>query len=521
MPGPASRASVLRLLNLTSNAGCRSCGKTHSVASTARHHAHPHVHSPSALGTGMRGLATPVDLPVGGPPPGNSDYAFEMAASNLRFGEGATSEVGMDFANMLAQLPASERASAKIGVYTDKNVAKLPVMKVVEESLMRAGLNWILFDKCSVEPTESSWNSAIEWTRASKVNLFLAVGGGSVMDTAKAANLFANYPEADLYEFINAPIGRGKPIAKKLSPLIAIPTTAGTGSETTGTAILDIPSKAFKTGIASRALKPTLGIVDINNTATCPREVAISAGLDVLFHSLESWTAVPYNERSPRPSNPIDRPAYQGSNPISDIFSKWALEQTIKYLPRIARDPHGDTEARGQMLLASSTAGIGFGNAGVHMCHGFSYPISSLNKGRERSKQYMHPSYDPEIPLVPHGVAVSLTAPAVFAFTAPSDPQRHRDAAAIFLGKDRAHELNQVKDADIGRLLSDEIRRFLESVDVPRGLQAVGYNSSDVGRLVEGCIPQRRVLDLAPVLSSELDEQKEQLSKIVEDSMSW
>lgn len=81
-----------------------------------------------------------------------------MAASNLRFGEGATSEVGMDFANMLAQLPASERANAKIGVYTDKNVAKLPVMKVVEESLMRAGLNWILFDKCSVEPTESSWN---------------------------------------------------------------------------------------------------------------------------------------------------------------------------------------------------------------------------------------------------------------------------------------------------------------------------------------------------------------------------
>ena len=121
------------------------------------------------------------------------------------------------------------------------------------------------------------------------------------MDTAKAANLFVNYPESDMFDFINAPIGKGVPIEKKLSPLICIPTTAvsrsialgcpdeqGTGSETTGTAILDIPSRQFKTGIASRALKPTLGIVDLMNTATCPREVQISAGLDVLFHSLES-----------------------------------------------------------------------------------------------------------------------------------------------------------------------------------------------------------------------------------------
>jgi hydroxyacid-oxoacid transhydrogenase len=178
------------------------------------------------------------------------------------------------------------------------------------------------------------------------------------MDTAKAANLFVNYPEADLFEFINAPIGKGTPISKKLSPLICseftnplchslqadrmaqyqqqlwacliyrqrwilTDMTKGTGSETTGTAILDIPSKKFKTGIASRALKPTLGIVDVNNTATCPKEVSIAAGLDVLFHSLESqfvrlstrypltpvtgWTAVPFNERSPRPTNPIQR----------------------------------------------------------------------------------------------------------------------------------------------------------------------------------------------------------------------
>ncbi|WWD17406.1 hypothetical protein CI109_101847 [Kwoniella shandongensis] len=516
MPPPVSRASVVRLLNLTSNQGCRGCGRTHSALEHA-----PHGHSHSPLG--VRGMATPVDVKSPfGPPPGNTDYAFEMAASTLRFGAHATREVGQDLSNMINQLPAADRSQAKIGVFTDPNVAKLPVMEVVEESLMREGLNWVTWEKCAVEPTDKSWQEAVDFSRTSHITHFLAVGGGSSIDTAKAANLFVNYPEADLFDFINAPIGKGLPIAKKLSPLIAIPTTAGTGSETTGTAILDIPSRQFKTGIASRALKPTLGIVDLNNTATCPKEVAISAGLDVLFHSLESWTAVPYYDRSPRPSNPINRPAYQGSNPISDIFSRWALETTIKYLPRIARDPFGDEEARAQMLLAASTAGIGFGNAGVHMCHAFSYPISSLNKGRPKSTQYHHPSYSPNVPLIPHGVAVSLTAPAVFNFTAPSSPSRHREALSVFLGKERAHEADGLKDVDVGRKLSEEIQRFLDLVEVPRGLSKVGYGSGDIAKLVEGCLPQRRVLDLAPVLAKDnLAEEKEQLAAIVEKSLNW
>lgn len=107
------------------------------------------------------------------------------------------------------------------------------------------------------------------------------------MDTAKVANLFACYPETDLLEFVNAPIGKGTPIDKQLRPLIAIPTTAGTGSETTGTAIFDHKATSAKTGIASRALRPMLGVVDPLNTETCPVQVHVSSGLDVLFHALE------------------------------------------------------------------------------------------------------------------------------------------------------------------------------------------------------------------------------------------
>ncbi|WOO76607.1 Hydroxyacid-oxoacid transhydrogenase, mitochondrial [Vanrija pseudolonga] len=511
-PAPASRASIVKLMSLTASAGCRGCGRTHTAAhSCASGATHDH---------GKRGLATPVDLP--GAPQGNTDYAFEMAASTLRFGTGATREVGMDLRNMINLLPANEQAKAKIAVFTDPNIAKLPVMKTVEQALQQQNLPFVVFDKISVEPTENSWNEAIDWTRGNDITHFLAVGGGSTMDTAKAANLLSCYPDKDMYEFINAPVGKGTPIEKKLKPLIAVPTTAGTGSETTGTAILDIPSRKFKTGIASRALKPTLGIVDTLNTATCPREVAVAAGLDVLFHSLESYTAVPYYERTPRPDNPIKRPAYQGSNPVSDIFSKWALEQTIKYLPRIFKDPHGDEEARHQMLLAASTAGIGFGNAGVHLCHAGSYPISSLNKARPKDKQYFHPSYSPDIPLIPHGVAVSLTAPSVFHFTAPSSPERHRTAAEIFAGKDRLHEVAKVRDEDIGAFLREEIQKFLDSVAVPRGLTQVGYGTSDIEILAKGMLPQRRVLDLAPLLIKDNQAQElEQLQGILEGAMRW
>lgn len=133
--------------------------------------------------------------------------------------------------------------------------------------------------------------------------------------------------------------------------------------ETTGTAIFDYSPLQAKTGIANRALKPLTGLVDPLNTASCPVEVHISSGLDVLFHSLESYTAIPYNERTPRPANPLLRPAYQGRNPMSDVFSRWALQQTVEHLPRVARDP-SDYESTHQMLLAASFAGVGFGNAG-------------------------------------------------------------------------------------------------------------------------------------------------------------
>lgn len=491
-----SRSAIFRLINASQHSTCPCHGGGHSAS-------HPHGGHMQALNQ-LRTFATPVNVV-------EKEYAFEVAASNLRFGDGVTAEVGMDLKNMKAR---------KVAVFTDPNVANLRPMKTALAALeSQSDLPFEVFDQVVAEPTEDSWRQAIAWARKHDFSHFLAVGGGSVIDTAKAANLFSVYKDADLMDFVNAPIGKGLPISQALRPLIAVPTTAGTGSETTGTAILDITSRAFKTGIANRAMKPVLGIVDTHNTESCPTAVHISAGLDVLFHSMESYTAIPYTTRIPRPANPILRPAYQGSNPVADIFSLWALRTTVEYLPRVAKNPD-DLEARRQMLLASSFAGIGFGNAGVHLCHGMSYPISGLNK---KGPKYRHPGYVTDLPIIPHGISVALTGPAVFQFTAPSSPDRHRQALAIFNSTTVSDpSVTSIPDREIGAHLYEAIARFLDGLGVPRGLKAVGYTSSDIEMLVEGTLPQRRVLDLAPGIGDIAgSDGREHLTRIMEGSLEY
>jgi hydroxyacid-oxoacid transhydrogenase len=317
------------------------------------------------------------------------------------------------------------------------------------------------------------------------VDGIVAVGGGSVIDTAKAANLYTTYPPAEFLDYVNAPIGKAMPVPGPLKPLIAIPTTAGTGSETTGVSIFDFTGLHAKTGIASRRLKPTLGILDPENTRTMPAAVAASSGLDILSHAIESFTALPYTSR-PRPESPTLRPAYQGSNPISDIWAVQALRIIARYLVRAVEDPDDD-EARAQMILAAAYAGVGFGNAGVHLPHGMSYAVSGL------VKHYRAPGYSSDHPLIPHGVSVILNAPAVFRFTAAANAARHLQAAEA-LGAN----VDGAREADAGRILAARIGWFMQRLGIPNGLTAVGYTSTDIPSLVEGTLPQHRVTKLSP-----------------------
>jgi len=405
------------------------------------------------------------------------EIAFEMAVSNVRFGPGVTREVGMDLADL-----GVRRAL----VVTDPVVRSLPPVPIVLESLEANGVSAVLYDRVRVEPTDGSFQDAIAFASAhAPIDGVVAVGGGSTIDTAKAVNLYTTYPPAEFLDYVNPPIGKGVPVPGPLKPLIAVPTTAGTGSETTGVSIFDLVRMHAKTGIASRRLKPTLGLLDPENTRTMPLQVAASTGLDILSHAVESFTAMPFTDR-PRPERPALRPAYQGSNPISDIWALQAMRMVARYLVRASEDP-SDDEARGNMLLAASYAGVGFGNAGVHLPHGMSYPVS----GHVRS--YRAPGYRSDHPLVPHGVSVILNAPAVFRFTASASPERHLQAAEA-LGAD----VSRARREDAGAILADRIISFMQRLNTPKGLRDVGYSPSDIPALVEGTLPQHRVTKLSP-----------------------
>jgi hydroxyacid-oxoacid transhydrogenase len=420
------------------------------------------------------------------------DIAFEMAASTVRYGVGVTREVGMDLAAL---------GVGRAMVLTDPAMSRLPPVQTVVEALDGQKLRFEVYDRVRVEPSDASVLDAIAFARAGGFDAFVAVGGGSTIDTAKIVNLYTTYPAADFLDYVNAPIGKGLPVPGPLRPLMAIPTTAGTGSETTGVAIFDLQGMRAKTGIASRRLKPTLGYLDPENTRTMRPQVAASTGLDILSHAVESFTALPFTER-PRPARPELRPAYQGSNPISDVWAVQAMRMVARFLVRAVEDP-SDDEARANMLLAASYAGVGFGSAGVHLPHGMSYPVSG------NVRDYRPPGYSSDHALVPHGVSVILNAPAVFRFTAGANPDRHLEAAEA-LGAN----VSGARAADAGRILADRITWFMQRLEVPNGLKAVGYCSSDIPALVEGTLPQHRVTKLAPRPAG-----PDELAKLFEEAM--
>jgi len=410
------------------------------------------------------------------------ETGFTMDTSSIRYGSGMTREVGWLM---------KELGSRRIMVVTDRRLAASAPVATVHESLRAAGLDAAVFDRVRVEPDDSSFKEAIAAAREGRFDGYVAVGGGSSIDTAKAADLYATYP-ADFLDYVNAPIGRGKPVPGPLKPLVAVPTTAGTGSETTGVAIFDYSSIHAKTGIAHRRLRPHGGIIDPENTRSQPPLVAACCGLDVLSHALESYTALPYDQR-PAPEDPSQRPAYQGANPISDVWAERALAMVAANIVEAVHHPENDA-ARAQMLLASTFAGIGFGNAGVHLPHGMSYPVSSM------VRRFAPSGYPDDHPIVPHGMAVILHTPAVVRFTAPANPRRHLRAAEL-LGADVAG----VGEEEAGEALAAAVVELMKRTGMPNGLAAVGYTEADVDALVAGTLPQHRVTKICPRPFSEAE----------------
>lgn len=412
------------------------------------------------------GRVTGVTLPT--------ETVFVLETSPIKFGLGATDELGYD-----ARRFGLKRAL----IITDRNLMAVGLPDRVRALLDEEGVKTEVFDGVHVEPTDRSMEEAVRFAEGRGFDGFVAVGGGSAIDTAKAVNVLTTYP-APLLDYLNKPIGKGVPVPGPLKPLIAVPTTAGTGSETTAVAVVHLTDLHVKAGISHRWLRPTLGVVDPLNTLTAPPEVTASAGADILTHALESYTTRPYDARPKH--HPLERPIYIGANPTSDLWSEKAIEYVGRYLRRAVLNGQ-DLEARWHLALAATYAGIGFGNAGVHIPHACAYPIAGL------VRRYVPAGYRTEEPLVPHGVSVIVTAPAAFRFTFPAAPERHLRSAEL-LGV-RTPGLTTVGGAEV---LPRALVALMRDVGIANGLEALGYTEADIPALIEATLMQPRLLAGAP-----------------------
>ena len=404
-----------------------------------------------------------------------SDKAFTVGMPTFTFGAGCLAEAGEQ---------ALEQGLKRVALFTDQGLRNSVHVAAVSASLRAAGVEFVIYDEISVEPTTASFQAAARFASEGKFDGYVSVGGGSVMDTCKAANLYATHP-ADFMSYVNAPIGGGQKVPGPLKPHIACPTTAGTGSETTGIAIFNLTDINAKTGIISRRLIPTVALIDPAVTLTLPAKVMAASGFDCMSHALESLTARPWPRRL-NPARGVNRPVSQGANPFSDALAGEALRSVGKFLVRAVNDA-SDIDARTEMMFAATQAGIAFNAAGCHLPHGLSYSVSGL------TRDFHLDGYPPRKSLVPHGMAVVLNNPSVWRFTASCSPQRHLHGAAC-LGAETRDALPQ----DAGEALAGRVVEMMQATGMPNGLSDLGFTLADVDALATGSEPQYRVIRNAP-----------------------
>ncbi|MQA12703.1 MAG: iron-containing alcohol dehydrogenase [Pseudonocardiaceae bacterium] len=399
---------------------------------------------------------------------------FTWGAPPLKFGAGAADEIGFEM---------SQYGVSRVLIVTDSGVSALGGPHRIADNLKRYGITAEVFDGVHVEPTDDSFAKAAEYSRAQGPwDGFVGVGGGSAIDTAKAINLLTSHP-GELMDYVNKPIGAAKPPPGQLKPLVAVPTTAGTGSESTAMCVLDILSMRVKTGISHWRLRPTLAVIDPLLTMSLPPEVTASAGMDIVCHALESYTARWYSTFDRK--KPEQRVTYCGSNPVSDLWCEKAMMLLAKSFRRAVRDGGSDVEARSDMMMAATFAGMGFGNSGVHIPHANGYPIAGM------VKDYVPAGYPPDEPMVPHGQSVSLTAPEAFRYSFPSAPDRHLKAAEQI-----APWMDKLSDP--AEQLPRAVIDLMRDIDIPNGIGGVGYTEADVPDLVPGTMKQQRLLATCP-----------------------
>ena len=408
-------------------------------------------------------------------PVANGADNFTVEMPRLTFGRGCLAELGER---------VKARGVRRAAVFTDANLTASRHMDRARESLAAAGVDFAVFDEIRIEPSDVSAMEASRFLADGNFDGLVSVGGGSVMDTTKAAAVYARYP-ASFTTYFAPPVGEGVAVPGPVMPHIACPTTSGTGSETTGLSVIRLMEHDTKFVLASRHILPDEALVDPACTDTLPSRVVASTGFDLLSHAIECYTARAYTHWEKLPS-PSARPMIQGANPWSDLHAREALRIAGEFLVRGVADA-SDHEARDALMWAATLAGMAFGNCGTHLPHAFSYGVTHL------MRDVVTDDYPVASPFVPHGISVILTSPSVFRFTAVGAPERHLEAAQCLGAK-----ADGATPGDAGEVVANRIIELMRETQIPNGLQGIGFEPGAADALAQSAMRQRRAIGNAP-----------------------
>jgi alcohol dehydrogenase len=353
----------------------------------------------------------------------------------------------------------------RVFVCTDQNMVKAGICETVVAHLSHGIAEVKIFDGGQPEVDRRTIEWASTMARAYSPNVVIGLGGGSNLDLAKAVALLLKHPGplSTYYGENNIP----GPVA----PVIAVPTTAGTGSEVSPVAVVADPERAMKVGIASRMLIPKWAIVDPALTVSCPPSVTAHSGMDALAHAIESFCARVRPDVSPQS-------IFVGKNPMSDILAMKAITAITRFLPAAVAQPN-DRSAREEMALASLLAGMAFSAAGTAAVHALQYPVGEATH-------------------TPHGLGNAVLLPTVMKNITPS-----RIAEMAYIARSLDPDLASATDEDAAPRAAWLVEQLGAKVGIPKGLRALGVKEEELPELARRASSVKRLLDNSPVAFDE------------------
>ncbi|AMN67808.1 iron-containing alcohol dehydrogenase [Psychrobacter sp. P11G5] len=331
---------------------------------------------------------------------------------------------------------AKQYSATSAIIVTDAGITQLGYVDIAQQSLQEAGIQVVVFDAVVADPPVQVVNDAIKIARDNKCNLVIGLGGGSSIDTAKIVALYPNE-----FESVNDILDKDVSGFNKL-PLFAIPTTAGTGAESTFVSVITAKDGSKK-AIYTPKILPDVAILDATLTLKLPRHITAATALDAMVHCVEAYTS-----RTKK-------------NPISDALALKGLQMLWSNFEKVLNQGD-DIDARADMLLGSTLAGIAFVNSSVAAVHGLSYPLS-IN---------FH---------IPHGHANALVMCGVFTFNLSAAAPLYAELARAVMPA----QISGMNDFDAASQFINQLRGFLEMSDLKYRLSELDITDQDIPALAD------------------------------------